>query len=246
MYRRTLGVCAVGFLMLSSSALAASVTFTPTRSITNNDKDGGDMAIGLRQIHMTLSEVAGSTPHATYVDFTFENYAPTGYTFQRSSITDIWFDDVTFNTDPIFAPVENIYIPLNPEIKPSPGVEFTRKSTMDSPPGSQTVKPSFGVTFSSSSTSPDYWNGVNKPGEWVTFRWLLADNRTFQEAVHAVSNGDLRIAVKMQGYADGGSETFIFVPAPASAVGGFGLLAFAGLSTLGGRRKAKSLLPPAC
>jgi hypothetical protein len=246
MYRRTLGVCFVTALaLLSCRSFAAStpVTFSPSYSITNNN--AGDVAIGLRQIHLTLTESTYTDGlGSTFVEFKFTNTAPVNTPWRNSSITDVWFDNGTY-TQGVLADVKETN-PYNPQIFNSDGVNFTRWADPTNPPGGETVRPIFDVTFSADAKSPIAHNGVDAPDEYVMFRWQLRTGASFTDAVRAVANGELRIAVKMQCYDSQGSETFIFVPTPTSALGGMGLLTFAGLSTLGARRKAKLSVLGAC
>lgn len=219
----------------SASADSLPITFSPSYSITNNK--AGDVAIGMKQIRMTMSPSLDSYNNNAvipgHVDFTFRNARQADGTFQQSSITDIWFDDGKL-TEGIFDGVLDTS-PYNPKIISSYGVKFERWATPIDPPGGQTVTPTYNVTFSADAKTPQPKNGLDHPDEWLTFRWTLQNGLTYEDAVHAMVMGEIRIAVKMQDYASGGSETFIMMPSPVAVSGGASLLL---LSAFVGRRNS--------
>jgi hypothetical protein len=216
----------------ASEALADAI-YSPSYSLTNNK--AADVATGMRQVKMTLSP----SPYGSgFVDFTFTNRAPSGYSFSPSSITDIYFDDGAFG-DGIFATVSNSD-PYNPQILSSAGVSFSRGATPETASGSGQLQPIFDVAFSTDSNAPVVPNGVDQQSEWLTIRWQLREGLTYQDAVSAVTNGEVRIGLKMQGFTGGGSENFIFVPLPQSVAGGVLLLCAFGAAGLARRGRGST------
>ena len=88
------------------------------------------------------------------------------------------------------------------------------------------------------SDAPTQPNGVN-PGEWVNIITNLVAVSNFNAVLADLADGDLRIGIHVQGFANGGSESFInngpkSVPEPATL-----LLLGAGLIGLTGFSKRK-------
>ena len=168
-------------------------------------------------------------------EFKFQNSGPSA-----SSITDIYFEDGTL------LGIADIDDSL-------PGVDFDAGASPPNLPGGNALDPDFGpataTTYFGSidSESPAQPNGVN-PGEWVSIVFNLVSEtlsggsrlyKTFFDVYDALIAGTdaanfdgvddpdtLRIGVHVQGFADGGSESFVFtdpsgpqptiVPEPAS------------------------------
>jgi hypothetical protein len=147
------------------------------------------------------------------VDFTFRNAGPAA-----SSITDVYFDDGTLlGIAQIFA---------------GPGVSFSQGASPPNLPGGNTLSPAFltSAGFLSDSDPPAQPNGVN-PGEWLTIRFNLLNPPSgppdYTDTLAALASGELRIGIHVQGYAGGGSESFVntaVVPLPAAAWMGMSLL----------------------
>ena len=101
----------------------------------------------------------------------------------------------------------------------------------------------FYATAGASSNAPVVKNGVNAPGEYVSWTFALQSGATYEDVTTAIDSGTLRIGVFAPG-SSGGSSSFInscgmgascgktpAVPLPASLwlmVGALGSLAFAG------------------
>jgi hypothetical protein len=86
-------------------------------------------------------------------------------------------------------------------------------------------------------------NGVN-PGEFLTVIWSLLGGVTYSDVIAALNlggdqSGSLRIGIHVQGFANGGSESFVNatptpVPVPAA---GLLLMGALGALTVARRRK---------
>ena len=163
--------------------------------------------------------------------FAFSNTGPA-----LSSITQIYFDD--YETDRILGDI--LYI------SNGPGTAFFPAGLANNLnlPSANAAIPAFETTsytvpdakklgwlaaFADSPTQP---NGVN-PGEELEILFDLEDSLTLDGIVAAMLDGDLRIGIHVQGFASGGSETFVTtspVPEPATMLllgsGLIGLAAF--------------------
>jgi len=58
-------------------------------------------------------------------------------------------------------------------------------------------------------------NGIN-PNEWLGITFDLKPDKTFGDVTGNLACGQLRIGIHVQGYASGGSESFVNVPEPAT------------------------------
>ncbi len=147
-----------------------------------------------------LSVTVNAGPNANQVSFTFNNAGPAAM-----SITDVYFDDGTL-----------LGIAL---ITSSSGVSFSQGASPGNLPSGNNANPAFDATagFSADSNPPAQPNGVN-PGESLTITFNLLSGVNFADTVAALNAGtNLRIGIHVQGFANGGSESFINqVPAPAS------------------------------
>lgn len=170
---------------------SADVLHLGFKSVTNSI--AGDVAIGQAQLSV---EVTDEGIGAGQVKFIFRNVGPAA-----SSICDIYFDDG--------GTLQSIASLVN-----GPGVSFTPGSA--SPPnlpGGNNASPPFQVTtgFLADSDAPVQPNGVN-PGESVAFLFNLSLGETFADVKDALKSLDLRIGIHVQGFASGGSESFVNNP----------------------------------
>jgi hypothetical protein len=198
-------VCALA--ASAATALADTYTFQP---LTSNSATNA--AAGVAQLSVDVDPAGPGQ-----IAFTFRNAGPAA-----SSITDIYFDDGAF--------VSGIF-----SISSMPGVSFSPNAAPPNVPGANNASPAFSTTvgLSADSNPPAQPNGVN-PGENVTLVLNLQPGKTFADVINAINTpGDhFRIAIHVQGLANGGSESFINVPTP----GALGLMGVAGLIAARRRR----------
>jgi hypothetical protein len=180
------------------------------------------------------------------VSFRFFNTGPAA-----SSIADVYFDDGTLLG--IAALID-----ADDGVGGDSGVDFTQFASPSNLPSANSVSPPFETTvgFSADSDSPAQPNGVN-PGEELYVIFDLIGGQDFNDTLAALdlggNTGGLRIGIHVQGFANGGSESFVNTPPddplpPAQNVAEpetlllLGL-AFAGLGVGSMRRRRRSSPP---
>ena len=202
-------------MTLSSAvfAVSASTTYSFVGVTSNN---AANVATGVANLSVEVIDL-----NATQVAFKFTNTS-------SASVTDVYFDDGTllgFAIDPQF----------------SAGVSFSLGASPGDLPGGNSLSPDFTTTagFSADSDPAVSPNGVTS-GEWLTLTFNLQPSQTYASVISALSLpnnggiGDLRIGLHVQSFANGGSESFVNVPAPvpepetyAMLLAGLGLVGFA-------------------
>jgi hypothetical protein len=139
-----------------------------------------------------------------FIIFKFRNIGPA-----LSSITDVYFDD---------GPLLGI-----DSITNGPGTSFSNPATPANLPAGNNAIPPFVTTnnFSADSNSgpPGVMvNGVN-PNEYVMIVFNLINGKMLNDVLADLTDGDLRTGIHVQGYASGGSESFVNgtpIPEPAT------------------------------
>lgn len=213
------GFVLITYLLVAVGPVQAGFTLG-FNNITNNNV--ANAAAGEAQLSVEVNAFGNQ------VDFIFRNVGPAA-----SSITDVYFDDGPPNTLLSIASVIN-----------GPGVSFSQGASPGNLPGGNNASPPFQTTvgFSADSNPPVQPNGVN-PGEEVTIRFNLVSGKSFADVQNAITQGGasgLRVGIHVQGFAGGGSESFVndgpqAVPAPSGivlALSGLVPLAFVGLRRL--------------
>lgn len=195
-----------------SSANAVTFGFTNITGNNINDANAGEA-----QLSVDITDAG-----AGFVDFTFSNVGP-----NAMSITDVYFDDGTLLA---IASIFN-----------GTGVAFSQGASPGDLPGGNSVGFMATVGFTADSDPPAQPNGVN-PGETLTIRFSLQGGKTFADVLAAMAlgfaDGGLVIGIHVQGFAGGGSESFIthdgppVIPVPTGVA-----LGLAGLAPVLARRR---------
>lgn len=167
-------------LGLGGAAQAQNYSFS---CISGNN--ASNCATGEAQLSMTVTSGLG------FVEFLFTNAGPLA-----SSITDIywdWTDDVQRLTEE------------GATITASGGVAYDWGASPGNLPSGNSLTPDFSAELAADSDAPTQPNGVN-PTESVSFRFLTGLNDTTGADL---LSGLLQIGIHVQGYAGGGSESFV-------------------------------------
>lgn len=216
----------LGVLFAALAALAtvsaSGASAAPIQFGCISGSSAADCAIG--EVQLSADVVAG--PGANQASFTFFNVGSSA-----ASITDIYFDDGTL-----------LGIA---SITSSAGVSFSQGATPGNLPAGNNASPPFVATagFTADSNAPVQPSGVN-PGEWVTIVFDLQSGGTIADVLAELADGSLRIGVHVQGFASGGSESFVNTPVPEPS--GLSVLALTGAFTAAhrARRRARQALRP--
>lgn len=173
--------------VLAAASAAASAQTYGFDCVTGTS--AANCAAGEAQIRVEL----GSTL-ATQARFTFTNVGPAAL-----SVTDVYFDDGTLLG---IAAVTG-----------SSGVSFSPFASPGNLPGGNAIGFQTTAGFSADSNPPVQPNGVN-PGESLSILFDLKPGRSFAEIAGDLASGALRIGVHVQGYGNGGSESFVNLMSP--------------------------------
>jgi hypothetical protein len=106
-------------------------------------------------------------------------------------------------------------------------VQFSQFASPGNLPGANNITPSFHTTagFSADSDPAVQPNGVN-PNESLGVQFNLKNGATYDTVISDLANGSLRIGIHVQGFAGGGSESFVnngnggngVIPAPGAVL----------------------------
>jgi hypothetical protein len=176
---RSLAAASALMLGLLGNSQAQDYSFS---CVSNNSAT--NCATGQAQLGMSLTQGSG------FVDFRFTNTGTLA-----SSITDIYWD---------WAGGESLFDASVGTISSSAGVSYSWGANPGNLPAGQNLSPSFSAELSADSNAPARPNGVN-PGEWVSFRFLTGVTSSAAD----LFSGDLRVGLHVQGFGNGGSESFV-------------------------------------
>lgn len=209
------------WITLCSNAEAISFGFT---NISNNSIS--DAAIGEAQLSVDVTDIGSGQ-----VLFTFLNIGS-----DASSITDVYFDD---NEDtPVLSAIHGL-IDADDGSDGDPGVDFSLGATPPILPAGNNATPPFIVTsgLAADSAPPVQPSGVN-PGESLGVIFDLVSGESFADTISALSIGNLRVGIHVQGFASGGSESYVNTPNPVPEPATL-LLFGTGVASLAGFRLRK-------
>jgi len=205
-------------LAIASSTLTATPAQAIQLSFSNiSHNKVADAAIGEAQLFVNVTDASGTeNPFATQALFSFSNIGPAA-----SSITRVYFDD---GRNSVLSGIAQIFN--------GSGVSFSAGAKPPNLPAGQNI--SFSTDFSAGSNSPVQPNGVN-PGESLGILFNLQNGSNLQSVINQLASSDLRVGIHVQGFAGGGSESFVNnkpqpVPEPGTMaatgliVAGYGLL----------------------
>jgi hypothetical protein len=200
---------AAALVARSPAHAAGDQWFSFGTSCSNND--AGNVATGAAQLFVQVT--AG--PGANQVTFHFINTGP-----NASSIADVYFDDGTL-------------LGIATITDSGAGVDFSQGASPPDLPAGNNCDPDFEVTagFSADSNPPVQPNGVN-PSEWLDITFDLQSGQTFDDVVAQLNSGALRIGIHVQGFGNGGSESFVNDPSTAVSLSSVAATALRGQVTL--------------
>jgi hypothetical protein len=210
------GAIATAVIALAPIGSAQALGFS---CITNNN--AGDCTAGQTQLSVVVTDLGGGQ-----VLFNFQNSGPAA-----SSITDVYFDDGTLlGIAGLVDADDNALGSFG-----SAGVDFSQDASPPNLPGGNVIGFETTAGFLADSDAPAQPNGVN-PLESLGIVFNLKGGGTYADIISELTTGELRIGIHVQGFASGGSESFVNVPVPEP---GTALLIGFGLATLARRRSTR-------
>ncbi|MFG0276141.1 MAG: hypothetical protein ACF8QF_13900 [Phycisphaerales bacterium] len=211
-------VAVAGALFASTAASAVTLRFGGVSK--NNESNTSD---GEQQLTIDVfSPTTGPVREGNFIGFLIENPGPA-----QSTITQIYFDDGT---------ILGLATILD---DPENGVDFEQYPNPADRPGGNELDPPFEATQAFSvGNEPGRANGIDV-GESLTLIFELLPGLDFEDTLQALVDGTLRIGMHVQGFADGGSESFVNLPPEFDVVPlpGPAGLAIVGLGAVAARRR---------
>ena len=140
----------------------------------------------------------------------------------QSTITNIYFDDGTL-------------IGATMGIINGPGTDFDENEpNPNNLPGGNTIGFDADREFNIGPEPAPPTNGINNigAGEWLTVEFALIGG-TLQDVLDELSNGSLRVGIRIQNFTDGSSESATAIPEPATVL----MFGLGGLALLRKRKK---------
>ena len=202
------------------------------QNITNNSTI--DAAVGEAQLSVEIIDLG-----SFQIGFKFTNVGPAS-----CSITDIYFyDGAMLNSI-------NVSISDSDLVYPAGNVDFGVGASPPGLPGGNPLGLPSAWLFSSDSNPPSVFskgvnNGTPPNNEWVQIDFQLVGGNTYSDVLATIESDDTVIGLHVQGFDDGGSESFIndgngVIPEPGTLLLlGSGLAGLAGYGKLRFRRKRK-------
>jgi hypothetical protein len=199
---KALGICLSLFCGTASGDVIVRLGFT---GLTDNNAE--DVETGQAQLSVDVGNDIGGGLRANQVRFRFHNDGD-----KPCSITDIYFDDGQLLGIAFLENTEGL-------------VEFSQGAAPPNLPGGELAAPPFETTagFSADSDPPILPLGIN-PGENLGIIFDIQPGYDRFDVVDELADESLRIGIHVQGFASGGSESFLNVPTPEPATLGLMLL----------------------
>ncbi len=188
----------IGMVCISNAQAGLDMETYDFYNITHNN--AANAAIGESQLSVQVSDYG-----TNLVGFKFMNAG-----LEDCIITEIYFQDGSILG---FASIDESLS----------GVDFKEEEVGSvSPknlPGGKSIDPQFIATtgFSIEPVNPEPTWGV-EPGEWVEIVYSLQPGKTYANIIEELNNADVRIGIHVQSFGNGGSESFVNVPEPATMV----------------------------
>ncbi|HIK09872.1 MAG TPA: PEP-CTERM sorting domain-containing protein [Oscillatoriaceae cyanobacterium M33_DOE_052] len=153
---------------------------------------------GETQLFLDVTDATGGENlSANQVLFKLSNAGPAA-----SSITQIYFEDMLNSLSGIAT---------NGITGSGSGVSFSVSTGNLNLPGGNDSSVNFTEEYGVRSLPPVQPRGVN-PGEWVSVLFNLNSGQTLQNVFDNLASQDMRVGIHVQGFANGGSESFVNLP----------------------------------